>query len=111
MAAIVLFPFPAFGHLNPTLKLAKSLKQAGHQTCYLGLADFEEYVRSQGFDFIPILESRPAGAAAGDAPAHLQVNPLEMIGIGAGGQTSQINNTFLKEMAAALKPIIQKRKP
>ncbi|HKQ04045.1 MAG TPA: glycosyltransferase [Blastocatellia bacterium] len=111
MAAIVLFPFPAFGHLNPTLKLARALQRAGHQICYLGLADFEEYVRSQGFDFIPILASPPAGAASGDAPARLQVNPLEIVGIGEGGQTSEINNALLKEIAAELKPIIRKRKP
>src|SRR5690349_6688733 len=79
MATVMFCPFPEFGHLNPTLKLARALKQAGHQICYLGLADFEEYVRSQGFDFIPILESRYPRGASGKRSAEMKIGRFELI--------------------------------
>lgn len=44
------------GHLLPTFKLARQLAARGHQIYYLGLADGGDFVRRQGFDFIPILE-------------------------------------------------------
>lgn len=44
------------GHLIPTFKLARQLRDKGHGVYYLGLADGGDFVRRQGFDFIPILE-------------------------------------------------------
>lgn len=44
------------GHLLPTFKLARQLRERGHNVYYLGLADGGDFVRRQGFDFIPILE-------------------------------------------------------
>jgi len=111
MATIALFPFPAYGHLNPTLKLARALKQAGHRVCYLGLADFEDYIRSQGLEFIPILENSHTTDASGSTKARSQVNPLEVIGIGANGQAGKINHTQLNEIARQVKPIIQDMNP
>jgi len=58
MATIIFFPHPEFGHLNPPLKLARTLKQKGHRVCYVGLPDFEEYVSSQGLEYLSIFESR-----------------------------------------------------
>ncbi|HKQ04041.1 MAG TPA: nucleotide disphospho-sugar-binding domain-containing protein [Blastocatellia bacterium] len=58
MATITFFPHPEFGHLNPPLKLARSLKQRGHRVYYIGLPDFEDYVRSQGVEYRPIFEKR-----------------------------------------------------
>ena len=50
------------GHLNPTFCLARRLEARGHDVAYLGLADGGNYVRSQGFEFHPILERlAPAG--------------------------------------------------
>ena len=54
MAKIALAPLPEHGHLNPTFKLARSLRQSGHGVCYLGRPDIEEYVGYQGFEFISI---------------------------------------------------------
>lgn len=54
MATIVFIPYPETGHLNASFKMAKSLKTRGHQIYYLALADYEEYIRSQGINFIPI---------------------------------------------------------
>jgi UDP:flavonoid glycosyltransferase YjiC (YdhE family) len=62
MAQIVFLPLPQMGHINPTIKLAKKLKQKGHQVSYLGPADLEEYISSQGLSFFPILtQSIPKG--------------------------------------------------
>jgi zeaxanthin glucosyltransferase len=44
------------GHLNPTFRLARRLAARSHRVVYLGLADGGGFVRSQGFEFIPILE-------------------------------------------------------
>jgi UDP:flavonoid glycosyltransferase YjiC (YdhE family) len=55
MATIVMTIWPAFGHLNPTLKLARKLRRTGHRVCYLGLPEFERYIISQGFEFFAVL--------------------------------------------------------
>jgi UDP:flavonoid glycosyltransferase YjiC (YdhE family) len=44
------------GHLNPTFRLARRLAVRGHRVVYLGLADGGDFVRAQGFDFVPILQ-------------------------------------------------------
>jgi len=50
------------GHLIPTFKLARQLAARGHTVRYLGLVDSGDFVRSQGFEFVPILEEVfPAG--------------------------------------------------
>jgi MGT family glycosyltransferase len=45
------------GHLLPTFKLARQLRDRGHSVIYLGLADSGPLVRRQGFDLVPILGS------------------------------------------------------
>lgn len=51
------------GHLLPTFKLARQLRERGHSVFYLGLADSRELVRRQGFELVPILSSVfPEGA-------------------------------------------------
>jgi len=50
------------GHLIPTFKLARQLAARGHAVRYLGLVDSGDFVRRQGFEFVPILENvLPAG--------------------------------------------------
>ena len=44
------------GHLNPTFRLARRLVARGHRLAYLGLADGGDFVRRQGFEYLPILE-------------------------------------------------------
>ncbi|KPL91448.1 glycosyltransferase [Herpetosiphon geysericola] len=62
MATIVISMFPEEGHLIPSFKLGKRLKAQGHRVYYLALADFEAYVRSQGFDYLALLpEEFPLG--------------------------------------------------
>lgn len=79
MATIMFLPFPEFGHVNPTLKLARELKQSGNRVCYLGLADFEEYVRSQGLEFIPIMESSYPKGSSGERSARMKLGRVELI--------------------------------
>jgi MGT family glycosyltransferase len=57
MARIVFVVWPLVSSINSSLKLAKDLRSNGHQVHYLGLADCEEHVGDQGFDFICVFES------------------------------------------------------
>ena len=60
------------GHYTGTFRLARSLRDRGHRIVYLGIADFEPLVKSQGFAFVPfaadllpidfLMEIRPTGA-------------------------------------------------
>src|SRR5690349_6803829 len=38
------------GHLNPTFKLAKTLKARGHDVRYLAVADLAPLLQAQGFE-------------------------------------------------------------
>jgi len=58
MANIIFSILPEIGHINASLKIAKSLKSRGHQVYYLQLAEYEEYIRAQGLEFIPLLERK-----------------------------------------------------
>lgn len=64
MANIALVLDHEEGHLLPTFKLAARLAARGHAVRYLGLADAEDFVRRQGFEFSRILEDVfPPGSA------------------------------------------------
>ena len=52
MSTIVIAMFPELGHVNATLKLARSLRLRGHQVYYLVGSDYEAYMRAQGLNFI-----------------------------------------------------------
>jgi len=54
---------PAAGHLNPTLALARTVRERGHDVFFLGVADCEPAVRAAGFEFRPFAERQfPAGS-------------------------------------------------
>ena len=57
MSTIVFIPFPETGHINASLKVARTLKERGHRIYYLGLLDFEDNVRRQDFEYLTILEN------------------------------------------------------
>lgn len=54
MAKILFLMRPEKGHLNSSLKIAKTLKSRGHKVIYLQLFEWEEYVRNEGFEFAPL---------------------------------------------------------
>jgi UDP:flavonoid glycosyltransferase YjiC (YdhE family) len=56
MLNIIMTPYPQLGHTIPTIKISKELISRGHKVCYLGLVDYQEYVSSQGLDYIPVFE-------------------------------------------------------
>lgn len=53
MAKILFLMRPEKGHLNSSLKIAKTLKSRGHEIVYLQIFEFEDYVRNEGFEFAP----------------------------------------------------------
>lgn len=50
---IVFAMLPEQGHHASTFHLAKTLQSRGHRVVYFGLADFEQIVKRQGFEFVP----------------------------------------------------------
>jgi UDP:flavonoid glycosyltransferase YjiC (YdhE family) len=62
MSTIVIAMFPELGHLNATLKLARSLRLRGHQVYYLVGSDYEAYMRAQDLNFICLGEGLTNGA-------------------------------------------------
>ena len=57
MSTIVIATVPAVGHLNASLKLAKSLAARGHDVCYLSGSGYKTYIEEQGLRFIALGES------------------------------------------------------
>ena len=54
---------PASGHLNPTIALARTLRERGHEIFFLGVADCEPAVRAAGLEFRRFAERHfPAGS-------------------------------------------------
>ena len=41
------------GHYTGTFRLARKLRSRGHRIIYIGIADFEDTAKSQGFEFLP----------------------------------------------------------
>lgn len=56
MATIAFLMEHEEGHLLPTFHLARRLAARGHRVLYLGLVDGADFVRRQGFEYLPILE-------------------------------------------------------
>lgn len=56
MSTIAIAMLPELGHLNATLKLARSLRLRGHQVYYLVGSYHEAYMRAQGLNFISLGE-------------------------------------------------------
>jgi len=61
MSTIVIAMFPELGHVNATLKLARSLRLRGHQVYYLVGSDYEAYMQAQGLNFICLGEGSTNG--------------------------------------------------
>ncbi|RKH91142.1 glycosyltransferase [Corallococcus sp. AB045] len=65
MATILVAPLPLAGHINPTLKLAKTLRARGHRVVYCSLPDIESSLQAEGFELIPVFTSLfPKGLVA-----------------------------------------------
>jgi zeaxanthin glucosyltransferase len=54
MATIAFCMMPIPGPMNGALSLAKSLRERGHEVCFVGLHDCEELIAPHGFAFTPM---------------------------------------------------------
>ncbi|MBN8468388.1 glycosyltransferase family 1 protein [Corallococcus exiguus] len=62
MATILIAAGMTPGHINPALKLARSLQSQGHRIHFCGFLDAQERIRAEGFDFVPLFpDVFPAG--------------------------------------------------
>jgi UDP:flavonoid glycosyltransferase YjiC (YdhE family) len=85
---ILFIPYPETGHMNPSLKLAKALKARGHEVSYGSLLDWEERVRDEGLDFVPLFaEACPRGFIREQA-AQMRMDPVQAL-INRAAQFSQ----------------------
>ena len=57
MSTIVISMLPELGHINSTLKLARSLLARGHDVYYLVAADYKPHIEKQGLRVITLGES------------------------------------------------------
>lgn len=81
MATIAFLPLPETGHLFEQLKLARQLEARGHRVRYYSIPDFEDSVRAQGIDFVPILaEQLPKGFLAEMAALASRSSRLSILG-------------------------------
>jgi UDP:flavonoid glycosyltransferase YjiC (YdhE family) len=56
MARITLFMLPEAGHLLPTFRFARQLKERGHEICYATFQEYRNEIETLGFAFTPIFE-------------------------------------------------------
>ncbi len=54
MATILFSLLPEEGHLNPSFRIARGLRERGHQVLYLAFEDLRERILSEGFEFVPL---------------------------------------------------------
>lgn len=65
MSRIGIGMLPELGHLMPTFRLAKNLQERGHDITYIGIPDFEDWIRSLGFAYLSVFEEVfPRGTVA-----------------------------------------------
>ncbi len=54
MSKILIDILPAYGHFNGSLKLAKMLKNAGHEVVYLNMVPFQAELQKHGLEYVDI---------------------------------------------------------
>ena|SRR5438128_1057394 len=77
MATLLFMMLPEKGHLNASLKIAKALKARGHRVVYTSLSDFEDYLVSQGLEFIPLFQ--PVAPKGFITDCQVSVSPLDAV--------------------------------
>ena len=71
MSSILIIVDMEEGHLFPVFGLAHSLVSRGHEITFVSVADNEEYIRDQGFNFKPVLTDKfPKGSRHGGKIIH-----------------------------------------
>ena len=91
-----------------------TLKRTGHRVYYMGLPDFEDYVCSQGLEYISILENRcPKGYLGMRAKekARLDLDNLSLILWDAAGRNGGAAFDLTKEIDEELKRVLREVAP
>jgi zeaxanthin glucosyltransferase len=105
---VMFMPHPEYGHINPTLKLAKDLKNSGLRIGYIGLADSEDYIREQGFEFISILRKQYPRGYRDQHTVEMQaggLDTLDLVVSGAAGRQGGISFDLFGEIEADFRRI------
>jgi UDP:flavonoid glycosyltransferase YjiC (YdhE family) len=109
MATIVFVMLPEMGHLNASFKVAKSLRQTGHQVYYSEPKYLEGLVIGEGFEFIPLLENFfPADFVPGDESAQ---SWFEVLKSGLELETEAGTQYALAVLKAELAGVLEKSRP
>jgi len=75
MSTVAFWMFYELGHIYPTLRLARGIRDAGHRVVYFTIEDFEEKIRDLGFDVVTVL---PKSIPRGTIPALHQSSGAEL---------------------------------
>ncbi|HEU5131761.1 MAG TPA: hypothetical protein VFT26_06650, partial [Pyrinomonadaceae bacterium] len=75
MSKVIISMLPELGHVNATLRLARSLNARGHEVYYLATADYEAYLKRQGLRFICLGETLTDST---DAPLRIMESLLDV---------------------------------
>src|SRR5690348_13455453 len=59
------------GHLNPSFKLMRTLKERGHDVRFLATPELSPYVAAQGFPVLPLFPDLTAPRPTGGGPLQL----------------------------------------
>jgi len=114
MATIVFAILPELGHLNASLKLAKSLKSRGHQVYYLVAAEYREYISFQGLETIELgTDETAVEDGLGSASETSQLPLMELL-LNSWIQEQPLDTTLRKVMAvleAAVQSVARKLRP
>jgi MGT family glycosyltransferase len=63
--------FQETGHLNPSFRLMRTLKERGHDVRYLVTPELSPYVAAQGFQVVPLFPELSAARPTGSGPLQL----------------------------------------
>ncbi len=72
---LLIFPLPEYGHLAPTLPIARHFSGSGHRVIYVAPAQFRDVVLSVGAELIPLLPGSDRGEAASGQRIWTQLAP------------------------------------
>jgi UDP:flavonoid glycosyltransferase YjiC (YdhE family) len=110
MSTIVFVMLPETGHINASLKLAKSLKARGHRVCYLGLPHSGAVFEENGLEFIALFEQEFA-----HGPASLEAIKKSNLEILTGLQSlldaRNTNGTLIELLKREMGKAVQRIRP
>jgi len=101
MAVIAILADFEQGHVFPTFCIAKKLLTRGYRVCYLGVAEAEDVIRKQGFEFRRIVEDVPLASSMSQLRKLSSDNPLARLAL-----DTFIRGKALDDLMLELKPSV-----